>query len=102
MVAEGRKDVCMKAIRKIGVCVCLCGLVATAFAAKLSKSVPRGWNEDFAASCETATPKSTGAWAYPDSGATITPRRATRSFGELRLKSAMLCGRGVPVYRKGT
>ena len=54
MVAEGRKDVCMKAIRKIGVCVCLCGLVATAFAAKLSKSVPRGWNEDFAASCETA------------------------------------------------
>ena len=44
----------MKAIRKIGVCVCLCGLVATAFAAKLSKSVPRGWNEDFAASCETA------------------------------------------------
>ena len=54
MVAEGRKDECMKAIRKIGVCVCLCGLVATAFAAKLSKSVPRGWNEDFAASCETA------------------------------------------------
>ena len=54
MVAEGRKDECMKAIRKIGVCVCLCGLVATAFAAKLSKSVPRGWNEDFTASSETA------------------------------------------------
>ena len=54
MVAEGRKDVFMKAIHKIGVCVCLCGLVASAFGAKLSKSVPRGWNEDFAASCETA------------------------------------------------
>jgi len=44
----------MKAIRKIGLCVCLCGLVATAFGAKLSKSVPKGWNEDFAASSETA------------------------------------------------
>lgn len=44
----------MKTMRKIVICVCLCGLVAVAFGAKLSKSVPKGWGEDFAAASETA------------------------------------------------
>ena len=41
-------------MRKIVICACLCGLVAVAFGAKLSKSVPKGWGEDFAAASETA------------------------------------------------
>ena len=44
----------MKTIIKLGVCVSLCCMVATAFCAKLSKSVPKGWGEDFAAACATA------------------------------------------------
>ena len=44
----------MKTMRKIEICACLCGLVAVAFGAKLSKSVPKGWSEDFAAASETA------------------------------------------------
>ena len=44
----------MKTMKKIGICVCLCSLVAVAFGAKLSKSVPKGWSEDFAAASETA------------------------------------------------
>ena len=41
-------------MRKIVICACLCGLVAVAFGAKLSKSVPKGWGEDVAAASETA------------------------------------------------
>ena len=44
----------MKTIIKLGVCVSLCCMVATAFCAKLSKSVPKGWEEDFSAACTTA------------------------------------------------
>ena len=35
-------------------CVLVCGLAATLFGAKMSDSVPKGWNEDYAAACETA------------------------------------------------
>ena len=44
----------MKTISKVKVCVCVCCAVASVFGAKLSKSVPKGWNEDFAASSEAA------------------------------------------------
>lgn len=44
----------MKTIRKISVCVCACCLAAAAFGAKLSQSVPKGWDEDFAACSERA------------------------------------------------
>ena len=44
----------MKTIQKISVCICVCCLTAATFGAKLSKSVPKGWNEDFAACSETA------------------------------------------------
>lgn len=44
----------MKTILKFGVCVSVCCLVAAAFGAKLSKSVPKGWGEDFSAASATA------------------------------------------------
>ena len=44
----------MKMIRKFGLCVSVCCLVAAAFGAKMSKSVPKGWSEDFAAASATA------------------------------------------------
>ena len=44
----------MKNIHKIGLCVSVCCVVAAAFGAKLSKSVPKGWGEDFAAASEAA------------------------------------------------
>lgn len=39
---------------KIVVCALVYGIAATMFGAKMSDSVPKGWNEDYAAACETA------------------------------------------------
>ena len=44
----------MKTMKKVFACALACGLAATAFGAKMSDSVPKGWNEDYAAACETA------------------------------------------------
>ena len=44
----------MKTMKLLTVCVSVCCLSAAAFGAKLSKSVPKGWGEDFAAACTTA------------------------------------------------
>ena len=44
----------MKMIRKFSVCVSVCCIAAAVFGAKLSKSVPKGWGEDFAAASATA------------------------------------------------
>ena len=44
----------MKMIRKFVVCVSVCCLAAAVFGAKLSKSVPKGWGEDFSAASATA------------------------------------------------
>lgn len=54
MVCGARKDYDMKTIQKFAVCVSVCCLVAAAFGAKLSKSVPKGWGEDFTAASATA------------------------------------------------
>ena len=54
MVRRDGKETYMKTIQKIGVCVTMCCVVAAAFGAKLSKSVPKGWGEDFAAASATA------------------------------------------------
>ena len=39
----------MKTMKLLSVCVSVCCLSAAAFGAKLSKSVPKGWIEDFEA-----------------------------------------------------
>lgn len=44
----------MKTMKKVIACAMACGLAATTFGAKMSDSVPKGWNEDYAAACETA------------------------------------------------
>ena len=44
----------MKTMKRVFTCVLTCGLAATTFGAKMSDSVPKGWNEDYAAACETA------------------------------------------------
>lgn len=44
----------MKAVHKFGLCVSVCCMAAAVFGAKLSKSVPKGWGEDFAAAGATA------------------------------------------------
>ena len=44
----------MKTMKKVFTCALACGLAVTAFGAKMSDSVPKGWNEDYAAACETA------------------------------------------------
>ena len=54
MVCGVGKDNAMKMIRKFVVCVSVCCLAAAVFGAKLSKSVPKGWGEDFSAASATA------------------------------------------------
>ena len=44
----------MKTTKKVLVCILACGLAAATFGVKMSDSVPKGWNEDYAAACETA------------------------------------------------
>ena len=44
----------MNKIKKTAMCILVCCITAIAFGAKLSESVPRGWNEDFTAAKETA------------------------------------------------
>ncbi|MBO7684367.1 MAG: thioredoxin family protein [Kiritimatiellae bacterium] len=44
----------MKMTDRAVVCAFACGLAAAAFGVKMSDSVPKGWNEDYAAACETA------------------------------------------------